>query len=105
MAALGEHLPNALYGFRPSWSSAQPVFCVRRVLKYLERSGSRGNIVFSDWTRAFESARHEVIDLCWRWHSVPPELVSAAMSMYADPEFCIELNKAPSSRLLQERGI
>lgn len=52
---------------------------------------SQGECHILDWARAFDSIRHEVIEESLRRHSAPQVSRQVAMSMYAFPEFCVEL--------------
>lgn len=53
VAAAEPQMQETQYGFRAGRSTAQPLYCVRRVLNMLERAGAKGILVFSGLVQGF----------------------------------------------------
>lgn len=70
-------------GFRPNRSMSQQLYCIRRILKMLERGGGKGAVVLLDWAKAFDRVKHDRLWEALRRHGVPATLVAAVQSLNA----------------------
>lgn len=105
VAAAEHHMQVTQYGFRARRCTAQPLFCVWRILNMPERAGAKGIMVFLDWSKALDRIRHDVLWDSMSEHSVEPRLSAAVKSLYVEPKFRVRARDVSSSWKVQRRGI
>lgn len=93
------------FGFRTRHSTTQPIFCLRRIIAYLERGDGDGLILLIDWEKAFDKIYQSRIWETMARYGVPDALINATRSLYAHATFAVHLNGVTSGTYRQERGI
>lgn len=78
------------FGFRRGHSTTDPIYCLRRIIAYLERGDGDGLVVFLDWEKAFDKLYQSRIWETLSRFGVPDDLVRAAKSLYANPTFEVQ---------------
>ena len=93
------------FGFRSRHSTAEPIFCLRRILAYLKRGDGDGFILFLDWEKAFDKIYHFRIWESLARFGVPDALIHAVLSLYDSATFSVTIDGRTSSPHSQRRGI
>ena len=72
---LESFLGDTQYGFRPKRSTAEPLFCVRRLAEFAEQGTDPLYLIFLDWEKAFDKIDHEkMFQALWRLR-IPPAIL------------------------------
>ena len=70
-------LGETQYGFRSRRSTSEPIYCIRRIIAYLERGDGDGVIMFLDWEKAFDKLYQSRIWETMHRFGVPNALINA----------------------------
>ena len=70
--SIGQFLHPNQYGFRSGRSISTPLFLLRRLTEMFERHPTSLDILFLDWSQAFDSSGHPHVAAALRRYGVPP---------------------------------
>ena len=100
-----ERLMSTQYGFRKKKSTKHAIFIARRIQEFAERAGLPGTLVLLDWEKAFDKVDHRMLLDAIKSYNVPDELMRLLESLYAAPEFFVEVEGVKSGTRVQSTGI
>ena len=103
--ALDPYLQKTQYGFRANRSTADALHCVRRVIDVGESTGRKTLLVLLDWEKAFDKIDQRMLFHAMERMRIHPKLVALTRAMYAQPQFCVELDGQTSNWYIQLTGI
>ena len=93
------------YGFRPKRSTAEPLFCVRRLAEFAEQGTDPLYLIFLDSEKAFDKIDHEkMCQALWRLR-IPPAILENINSLYANSLFQVIQGENASEWQKQRTGI
>ena len=82
ITGLSERIAATQYGFQAKKSTAQPIFCARRLIDIAEASGEPLLLLFLDWAKAFDSINHEELLNAIRRLNVPESTLEELKKFY-----------------------
>ena len=78
---------------------------MRRILEICERHQNSLDILFLDWSKAFDSVSFWAIESSLRFFGIPPLFVDVVLSLYPSPKFRIRDADKISGVYSQTRGL
>ena len=96
---------NTQFGFRKGKSTAEALFCVRRLTDVVEQGHESLFLIFLDWEKAFDKIDHEKMFHSLERLSIPVELLDAIKSLYRMPLFQVTHGSQKSKWFKQRTGI
>lgn len=103
--ATDQFLSITQFGFRKSRSTAEPLFCVRR-LQDLGESGHENIIlIFLDWEKAFDKLNHSKLIETLERMKIDKKMIDNIQALYGNPMFRTVHNNRTSDWKKQNSGI
>ena len=103
--ATDQLISNTQFGFRKSRSTAEPLFCVRR-LQDLGESGHENIIlIFLDWEKAFDKVNHSRLIEALERMKLDKKMIDNIQALYGNPMFRTVHNNRTSDWKRQHSGI
>ena len=93
------------FGFRKGKGTSHAIAALRRLQDMVERTGRPGYLVLLDWEKAFDRVRQDKLVEALGRLGVSQKLGNVIASLYAQPQFAVELNGKSSEWKIQQRGI
>ena len=59
------------FGFRPNKSTADAIYCVRRLLTQTRCTKDENVLIFLDWEKAFDTVSHEAMHFAMERMNIP----------------------------------
>ena len=103
-ASIDAHIGSTQFGFRKGRSTAEALFCVRRLTEVVEQGHERLFLIFLDWEKAFDKIDHEKMFLSLARLNIPEDMLGAIKALYRMPMFQVNHNSHTSSRFMQRTG-
>ena len=104
-AAVESQLMTTQYGSRKNKSTTHALFIARRIQEFAERAGLPGTLVLLDWEKAFDKVDHDMLLKAIKSYNVPDKIIELLESLYAAPEFFVEVEGVKSKTATQSTGI
>ena len=102
---LDSQIWNTQFGFRKGKSTAEALFCVRRLTDVVEQGHENLFLVFLDWEKAFDKIYHEKMLQSLKRVNIPDEILEAIKSLYRMPLFQVTHKTQQSDWYTQRTGI
>ena len=103
--AIDAHIGSTQFGFRKGRSTAEALFCVRRLTDVVEQGHERLFLICLDWEKAFDKIDHEKMFLSLARLNIPEDMLDAIKALYRIPMFQVNHNSHTSNRFTQRTGI
>ena len=103
--AVDSQIWSAQFGFRKGKSTAEALFCVRRLTDVVEQGHEKLFLIFLDWEKAFDKIDHEKMFQSLMRLSIPDEILDAIKSLYRLPLFQVTHKTQQSDWHAQRTGI
>ena len=103
--AVEPFIQETQFGFRQGKSTAEPLFCVRRLTDVAEQGNDPLFLLFLDWEKAFDKIDQSKMFASLRRLNIPDYVVSVIEALYRNPEFQVSHKDHHSAWLRQRTGI
>jgi Reverse transcriptase (RNA-dependent DNA polymerase) len=96
---------NSQYGFVPGKDIRTPILVACAKLEKAELKGKSTHVVLIDFTKAFDSIRHEFLIEALKWHKIPNELVNQIETLISKAQVYAVHGEVRTNNIPVKRGV
>ena len=91
-------IPESQYGFTAGRSTADPLFCLKRIQELCKAKDQTLIQFFVDLTKAYDTIPRELFEMVLSYLGMPPKLIKFRMALFDKQKACFRCNDGTNTR-------